>query len=67
MNPEMFDHVQYDAAMALVEFMFSVETQQQIAIFGLEEFGQPLFSKCTLKQGRRFVACRKGQGSFFRI
>ena len=42
-NPEMFDHVQYDAAMALVEFMISVETQQQIANFGLEEFGQPLF------------------------
>ena len=42
-NPEKHPAVREDAAAAFVDFMLSDSTQQLIANFGVEEFGQPLF------------------------
>lgn len=42
-NPENHPHVNSDGATAFIEWLTSVETQQRIGEFGLEQFGQPLF------------------------
>ncbi len=42
-NPELHDHVKHDAAMALVAFFITPQTQEKIAVYGVEDFGQPLF------------------------
>jgi tungstate transport system substrate-binding protein len=42
-NPDKHPGVKYDAAMQFVEWIRSPETQKQIAAFGADKFGQPLF------------------------
>ena len=42
-NPERYPDINYDLAMEFVEWLTSVETQEMIAVFGTEDFGQPLF------------------------
>jgi len=42
-NPEKWPKVNYEGAMAFARFMTAPETQEIIAEFGAEEFGQPLF------------------------
>ncbi len=42
-NPEKHPNVKADLAMKFVEWLTSVETQQMIGGYGVEEFGQPLF------------------------
>jgi len=42
-NPEKCDKVNYDGAMAFADYMVSDETQNLIAEFGKEEYGQSLF------------------------
>lgn len=42
-NPDLHPHVKHDAAMLMVEFFISDETQARIAEYGIEDFGQPLF------------------------
>jgi len=42
-NPEKWPHVKYDLAVKFIEWLTSVETQEKIAAFGVDKFGQPLF------------------------
>lgn len=42
-NPERHPNVNYDGAMAFIEWLTSVEIQQMISEYGVEKFGQPLF------------------------
>ncbi len=42
-NPQKDPAIQYELAMQFVQWLTSVETQQRIAAFGLEQYGQPLF------------------------
>jgi tungstate transport system substrate-binding protein len=42
-NPEKCPNVNAAGAQAFVEWLTSLETQQLISQFGVEEFGQPLF------------------------
>lgn len=42
-NPEKHVHVEHAAAMLLVEFFLSAETQASIREFGVSEYGQSLF------------------------
>ncbi len=42
-NPEKWDAVNYDGAMAFSKFMTDPETQKVIGEFGVDKFGQPLF------------------------
>jgi tungstate transport system substrate-binding protein len=42
-NPELHPDVNFDGANAFIEWLTSVETQQMISQFGVDEFGQPLF------------------------
>ncbi len=42
-NPEKWDAVNYDGAMAFAKFMTDPATQKVIGEFGLDKFGQPLF------------------------
>ncbi len=42
-NPELHDHVNYEGAMAFINWLTSVETQQKIGQFGIDQFGMPLF------------------------
>ncbi|HEY64367.1 MAG TPA: solute-binding protein [Caldilineae bacterium] len=42
-NPERHPGVNYDLAVKFVEWLTSVETQEKIAQFGVDRFGQPLF------------------------
>lgn len=42
-NPAKFPKVNYDLAMKFIGWITSVETQQIIADFGRERYGQPLF------------------------
>lgn len=43
LNPAQYPHLQAELAQALVEWMTSPETQEAIARFGREKYGQPLF------------------------
>jgi len=43
-NPELWPNVNAEGANAFAAFMVSAEAQEIIANFGLEEFGQPLFT-----------------------
>ncbi len=43
-NPELHPSVNTAGAQAFIDWMTSVETQQLIAQFGVEEFGSPLFT-----------------------
>jgi tungstate transport system substrate-binding protein len=42
-NPQLHPDAAHDLAQQFVEWITSVEAQSQIAEFGIEEFGQPLF------------------------
>ncbi len=48
-NPELHPHVNYDLAMAFIEYITSYDTQLMIAQFGVEEYGQPLFYPNSLE------------------
>ncbi len=42
-NPAMHPNVNADGAMAFIEWLTSLETQQLISQFGVDKFGMPLF------------------------
>lgn len=42
-NPARNEGIQVDLAQKFIDWLLSLETQKRIAIFGVEEFGQPLF------------------------
>jgi len=42
-NPEKWDKVNHDGALAFLNFMIASSTQEVIGEFGVEEYGQPLF------------------------
>jgi tungstate transport system substrate-binding protein len=43
-NPDKGDHIKADAATQFIDWLVSVPTQELIAEFGIEEFGDPLFT-----------------------
>ncbi|MCB8958713.1 MAG: substrate-binding domain-containing protein [Ardenticatenales bacterium] len=43
-NPDKGDHIQIDLANQFIDWLISVETQELISQFGIEEFGSPLFT-----------------------
>lgn len=43
-NPDKGDHIQNDLANQFIDWLVSVETQEMIGQFGIEEFGSPLFT-----------------------
>jgi tungstate transport system substrate-binding protein len=49
-NPEKFGKVNAEGAKSFVDFMTSQETQKLIGEFGMDKFGQPLFSPDAGKQ-----------------
>lgn len=42
-NPDKYPAVNYDGALAFAKFMTNADTQQMIAEFGVDKYGQPLF------------------------
>ncbi len=42
-NPEKWDKVNYDGALAFLNFMIASSTQEVIGEFGVDKYGQPLF------------------------
>lgn len=42
-NPQKWPQVKYDLAMKFVDWITSVPTQETIAKFGMDKYGQPLF------------------------
>lgn len=42
-NPEKWDKVNYEGALAFLHFMIASSTQEVIGQFGVDKFGQPLF------------------------
>ncbi len=46
-NPERFPQVNKDGARAFLEFLLAPQTQEVIGSFGLDKFGQPLFTACA--------------------
>lgn len=42
-NPARYPDISYDLATRFINWLTSVETQELIGSFGIEEFGQPLF------------------------
>lgn len=42
-NPEQWDKVNYDGALAFLNFMIASSTQEVIGKFGVDIYGQPLF------------------------
>lgn len=42
-NPEKWDRVNYEGALAFLNFMIAPSTQEVIGQFGVEKYGQPLF------------------------
>jgi tungstate transport system substrate-binding protein len=43
-NPEKWPHVNFSGAQAFASFLTSTETQEVIGNYGVEQFGQPLFT-----------------------
>ena len=43
-NPDKGDHIQIDLANEFIDWLISVETQELIGQFGIDEFGSPLFT-----------------------
>ncbi len=43
-NPDKGEHIQNDLANQFIDWLISVETQEMISQFGIEEFGSPLFT-----------------------
>jgi tungstate transport system substrate-binding protein len=46
-NPERYDTINAAGAQAFIDFMLDPSTQDVIGEFGMEEFGQPLFTPCA--------------------
>jgi tungstate transport system substrate-binding protein len=42
-NPEKWDRVNYEGALAFLNFMIAASTQEVIGEFGVDKYGQPLF------------------------
>lgn len=42
-NPEKWDRVNYEGALAFLNFMIAPSTQEVIGKFGVDKYGQPLF------------------------
>lgn len=42
-NPELWENVNYEGALAFYNFMIAPETQTVIGEFGIDQYGQPLF------------------------
>ena len=42
-NPDRQPDTRFDLAVKFTEYLTSVETQERIGAFGIEEFGQALF------------------------
>jgi tungstate transport system substrate-binding protein len=42
-NPEKWDKVNYEGALAFLNFMIASSTQDVIGEFGVDTYGQPLF------------------------
>lgn len=42
-NADKWDHVNMEGGLAFAEFMVAPEIQKMIEVYGVEEFGQPLF------------------------
>ena len=42
-NPDKFENINYEGALAFANYMVSPDTQEIICTFGVDEFGQPLF------------------------
>lgn len=43
-NPDKGEHIQVDLANEFIDWLVSVETQELIGQFGIDEFGSPLFT-----------------------
>ncbi len=43
-NPDKGEHIKADLANTFIDWLISVETQEKIGQFGVEEFGAPLFT-----------------------
>lgn len=48
-NPERFPNVQAELARLFIEFLVSAETQQAIGEFGIDRYGQALFTPARLE------------------
>ncbi|QGT98608.1 Tungstate ABC transporter, substrate-binding protein [Candidatus Syntrophocurvum alkaliphilum] len=42
-NPELYSHVNYEGVMTLIEWITSEKGQDIIEVYGVDQFGQPLF------------------------
>ena len=42
-NPARSDGIQADVAQNFIDWLLSLETQERIAVFGVKQYGQPLF------------------------
>ena len=42
-NPEIWEEVNYEGALAFLDFMIASSTQEAIGEFGIDTYGQPLF------------------------
>jgi len=42
-NPELWENVNYEGALAFYNFMLTPETQAVISEFGIDQYGEPLF------------------------
>ncbi|MCH8339127.1 MAG: tungstate ABC transporter, partial [Chloroflexi bacterium] len=42
-NPEENGGIQDDLAQKFIDWLLSLDTQERIAVFGIDQFGQPLF------------------------
>ncbi len=43
-NPDKGEHIQVELANQFIDWLVSVETQEKIATYGMEQFGAPLFT-----------------------
>ena len=43
-NPDKGDHIQLELANQFIDWLVSVETQEKIATYGMDQFGAPLFT-----------------------
>jgi tungstate transport system substrate-binding protein len=43
-NPDKGKHIQLELANQFIDWLVSVETQEAIATYGVEQFGDPLFT-----------------------
>jgi tungstate transport system substrate-binding protein len=46
-NPERYETINAAGAQAFIAFLLDAETQRVIGEYGVEEFGQPLFTPCA--------------------